>query len=86
MDDPPDKYVQEDINMSGWNKLLSQLDAVLGFPNTTASKVKRLHQAFDNETQEHVVWLEYRVKAKSWAAVPESAKQNQASLLSALLS
>jgi len=54
--------VQEDIDMNGWNKLLAALDATFGLSNKAASKVKKLKQGFDNKTQEHVIWLEYRVR------------------------
>jgi len=49
--------------MNNWNKLLKMLDVVLGFPNRKNSKVMKRGQGFDNETQEHVVWLEYRARA-----------------------
>ena len=40
------------------------LDAALDLTKTpTASKVKKLRQGFDNATQEHVVWMEYRCQA-----------------------
>ena len=48
--------------MSKWNQLLAMLDQALGFPNKQSSKVMKRGQGFDNDTQEHVVWLEYRVR------------------------
>lgn len=58
--------------MNGWNKVKAALDAALGLTKTpTASKVKKLRQGFDNTTQEHVVWIEYRCKAgNSASALP----------------
>jgi hypothetical protein len=53
--------------MNGWNRLLSILDALFGFPNKAASKVKKLQQGFDNRTQEHVIWIEYRVRVNNAA-------------------
>jgi hypothetical protein len=51
--------------MNGWNKLLVLLDSLFGFPNKAASKVKKVQQAFDNRTQEHVIWIEYRVRVNN---------------------
>ena len=51
--------------MNGWNKLLALLDAMFGLPNRAASKVKKLQQGFDNRTQEHVIWIEYRVRVNN---------------------
>jgi hypothetical protein len=48
------------------NKILALLDAQLGFQsNKVSSKVKKLWQGYDNQTNEHVIWLEYRVRVKS---------------------
>lgn len=49
--------------MNDWNKLLAMLDRTLGYNNRQSSNVKKVWQAFDNKTQEHVVWFEYRVRA-----------------------
>lgn len=51
--------------MNGWNKLMVLLDSLFGFPNKAASKVKKVRQAFDNRTQEHVIWIEYRVRVNN---------------------
>jgi hypothetical protein len=48
--------------MKMWNKLLAVLDQVVGFPNMASSTLKKLEQGYDNETEEHVIRLEYRVK------------------------
>jgi hypothetical protein len=49
-----------------WNKILALLDAQFGFQSTKASsKVKKLWQGYDNQTNEHVIWLEYRVRVRS---------------------
>jgi hypothetical protein len=53
---------REDINMKMWNKLLAVLDQVYGFPNMASSALKKLEQWYDNDTEEHVIWLEYRIK------------------------
>jgi hypothetical protein len=46
-----------------WNKILTLLDVQFGFQSTKASsKVKKLWQGYDNQTNEHVIWLEYRVR------------------------
>ena len=49
-----------------WNKILALLDVQLGFQSTkTTSKVKKLCQGYDNQTNEHVIWLEYRVRVRT---------------------
>lgn len=53
--------------MTAWNKLLASLDATFGFPTSISSTVKKLRQGFDNTKQEHVIWIEYRVKMQPGA-------------------
>lgn len=74
--------------MTGWNRLLAQLDSVFGFPNMVSSKAKKLQQGFDQRTQEHVVWIEYRVRVSNSRPpkVNEDGGERRASLLSALIS
>jgi hypothetical protein len=56
---------KEATTMNAWNRLLTALDEVLGFPNKTNSNVKKIKQAYDNRTNEHVIWLEYRVRVSN---------------------
>ncbi|MNJ94513.1 hypothetical protein D3C87_122130 [compost metagenome] len=49
--------------MSNWNKLLHALNQTFNTQTGATSTVKNVQRAFDNTTQEHVIWLEYRVKA-----------------------
>lgn len=77
--------------MNGWNKVLAAIDGLFGFPNRTASKVKTLQQGFDNRTQEHVVWLEYRARVSNThpprfdPLLVEAGKRRRKSLLRELL-
>jgi len=49
-----------------WNKILAMLDIQLGFQsNKASSTVKKLWQGYDNQTNENVIWLEYRVRVKN---------------------
>jgi hypothetical protein len=49
-----------------WNKILALLDAQFGYQSIkVSSKVKKLWQGYDNQTNEHVIWLEYRVRVRS---------------------
>ena len=49
-----------------WNRILALLDAQFGYRSTkTSSKVKKLWQGYDNQTNEHVIWLEYRVRVRN---------------------
>jgi hypothetical protein len=65
---------KEDITMTMWNKLLITLDQLFGLPNKISSKVKKLQQGFDNRTQEHVIWFEYRIKVRN--AIPPRPDPN----------
>ena len=58
--------------MNGWNTLIAALDTTFGLANTISSKVNKLAQSFDNDTQEHVIWFEYRIKVRNaWPPKPE---------------
>ena len=50
--------------MNKSNQLLALLDRVFGFPNKIRSTFRKLRQDFDENTNEHVIVLEYRVKVK----------------------
>jgi hypothetical protein len=46
--------------MNKWNRLVLALDEVHGFENKKKSTVRKVSQAFDEKTNEHVFMLEYR--------------------------
>ena len=46
--------------MNKWNRLVLALDEVFGFENKKKSTVRKVSQAFDEKTNEHVFLLEYR--------------------------
>src|ERR1039458_2385950 len=48
--------------MNDWNRLLVQLDKTIGFPQKIRSSVKKRWQGYDQWRNEHVIWLEYRIK------------------------
>ena len=48
-----------------WNKILALLDVQFGFQSKASSKVKKLWQGYDNQTNENVIWLEYRVRVRN---------------------
>ena len=60
--------------MTDLKKLLTVLDQEIGLPNKVSSNVKVMQQGFDNRTQQHVVWLEYRCRARN-VAVPKPNPQ-----------
>ena len=70
--------------MNAWNQLLAALDAALGFPNRNNSTVKKLKQGYDNETNEHVILLEYRVRVNPGECKPPARQSD--SLLDAITS
>ena len=65
--------------MNEWNKLLVMLDTLFGFPDKAASKVKKLQQGLDNRTQEHVIWIKYRVRVNNAQAPSPDPKLVKAS-------
>ena len=44
------------------DQLLASLDANFGFPNSTHSSFKKVKQTYDNEKNQHVIWIAYTVK------------------------
>lgn len=62
--------------MNDWNRLLVQLDKTIGFPNKIRSSVKRRWQGYDQWKNEHVIWLEYRIKVNPGAQPPPKPPQN----------
>ena len=49
--------------MNKWNRLLASLDRVFGM-NKERSTFKKLSQDFDENTNEHVIVIEYRIRVK----------------------
>ena len=47
--------------MNKWEQLCKSLDAVYGFENQVKSSVKKIRQGFDEKSNEHVFFIEYRV-------------------------
>jgi len=78
--------------MTDLKKLLTVLDREIGLPNKVSSTVKVVEEGFDNRTQEHVVWLEYRCRVRNVAQPKPDArlvkayKDRRMSLLKDLLS
>jgi hypothetical protein len=62
--------------MNDWNRLLVQLDKTIGFPNKIRSSVKKRWQGYDQWKNEHVIWLEYRIKVNPGAQPPPKPPQN----------
>ena len=50
--------------MNKETQLLAMLDNVFGFPNKIRSKFRKVSQSFDQQTNEHVILIEYRVSVK----------------------
>lgn len=49
--------------MTKWNKLLQALNQTFEAPSDATSTVKPVHRAFDAETKEQVIVLQYRFKS-----------------------
>jgi hypothetical protein len=73
--------------MSPWNTLLKALDQALGFPNKVESRVNKVRQGFDQQKNEHVFQLEYRVRVDRGATQgpkPQITKKQTRSLMQVL--
>jgi frataxin-like iron-binding protein CyaY len=71
--------------MNKWNKLLAMLDAVFEFENKVRSNFKKIRQDFDDQTNEHVIVIEYRVQVKGTMNTTASKSQvNQQTMLQQL--
>ncbi len=71
--------------MNKWNKLLAMLDQAFGFENKLKSSYKKIRQDFDDQTNEHVIIIEYRVQVKgTMNTTPSKEQVQQASMLQQL--
>jgi hypothetical protein len=61
---------KENINMTTWNEFVAVLDEVIEFGNKVSSSVKMRDQWFDDQTDEKVLLLEYRIKVEK-SPLPE---------------
>lgn len=61
--------VLHESSASWWNKALYILDKLYGFESDGNSKLKRVKQVFDQKSGEHVIYLEYRVKAANQSPI-----------------
>ena len=68
------------------------LDREVGYTNKVSSSLKQVQQGFDNQTQEHVYWFEYRVRLHNDPPphpdprLVKAAKERKMALLRDLLS
>ena len=60
--------------MTNWNKLLLMMDRVLGFGKKQSSSVRKVKQDFDEKSNEHVIWLEYRIKTSGGGTVKKNPR------------
>ena len=73
--------------MNKSNQLLALLDRVFGFPNKIRSTFRKYSQNFDEKTNEHVIFIEYRVSVKGTMKSKPRRKQqpNQMMMIQQLL-
>ena len=72
--------------MNNWNKLLLLLDEFLGFKNKVKSNFKKIGQSFDQNTNEHIIHIEYRVSVKGGGPVKRNPiKKGNGNLLRDLI-
>ena len=60
-----DKYLSWRLCHDELEEIVDRVGPRIGLPNKVSSNVKVVEQGFDNRTQEHVVWLEYRCRVRS---------------------
>ena len=58
----------------GWSTVRLWLDRLFSLQSDLPSKLKRVKQTFDQKSGEHVIYLEYRVKAPFQSAMPVKPK------------
>jgi hypothetical protein len=75
------------MTMNKSNQLLVLLDRVFGFPNKIKSTFRKHSQNFDEKTNEHVIFIEYRVSVKgTMKSAPRRKQQpNQMAMIQQLL-
>jgi len=73
--------------MNKSNQLLALLDRVFGFQNKIRSTFRKHNQSFDEKTNEHVIFIEYRVSVKgTMKSAPRQKQQpNQMAMIQQLL-
>jgi hypothetical protein len=73
--------------MNKSNQLLALLDRLFGFPNKIRSTFRKHSQGFDEKTNEHVIFIEYRVSVKgTMKSAPRRKQQpNQMAMIQQLL-
>ena len=66
------------VAMNKETQLLAMLDNVFGFPNKFRSNFRKVSQSFDQQTNEHVILIEYRVRVKgTMTSQPRQNAQQQ---------
>jgi hypothetical protein len=70
--------------MNQWNRLVVVLDNLLGFEDKQKSSVRKVGQQFDNSTNEHVYYLEYRVRRKNEVKLQPRPSPKRMQLLKAI--
>lgn len=56
--------------MTTWNEYIAVLDQTIGFGNKVSSSVQTLSSWYDEQKDEHVTLLEYRIKVEK-SPLPE---------------
>ena len=70
--------------MNQWNQLVAILDNLLGFKDKKKSSVRKISQQFDERTNEHVIYLEYRVQREGELQSQPRTTPNQLQLHKAI--
>lgn len=68
--------VLHESSVGWWNKALYILDKLFGFESGGNSKLKRVKQVFDQKSGEHVIYLEYRVRAANQSPIQTHLNSN----------
>ena len=63
--------------MNDETRLLALLDRVLGFTNKIRSRYKKVQQFYDEQTNETVILLEYRVRSPGMVVARDAVADRQ---------
>lgn len=65
--------------MNSYTKLLALLDSIFGPEEKLKSSFRKVRQAYDEQTDEHVVLIEYRAREKGAVKTTPKGWQQQSS-------
>ncbi len=62
--------------MNAMTKLLTNLDQVFGFDDKKKSTYRKVSETFDQNSNEHIILIEYRIRRSGGGVVSKQPKEN----------